>query len=321
MITKKKQLSEIPFSELCKQARTKTINYPIGPFNISLQTDIPDFLQTFIKMYSSLPLITEPNISDFHIRIKQKQGIRRFLRPQSVFSIDNVKPFEPYHYSHAYPLGEWGLNWCIALSAHKNIMLHSAVLEHKGVAIIFPAKPGSGKSTLCSALMLRGWRLLSDEFGLVDPASGQLIPIPRAIPLKNNSVSVIRDFSDQAVLGPLFRGTKKGDVAHLAPTKDSIKYQNNRVKPALVIFPEYNTNTHCNLVKQEKSMAFVRITDNSFNYYLAQNRGFKVLSKLIQDCDSYSLQYSHLNDAISALNQLVEDAIGKLQQNNNAAIT
>jgi predicted ATPase len=29
--------------------------------------------------------------------------------------------------------------------------------------VILPAPPGSGKSTLCAALVTRGWRLLSDE--------------------------------------------------------------------------------------------------------------------------------------------------------------
>ena len=77
---------------------------------------------------------------------------------------------------------------------------------------------------------------MSDEFGLVEPESGKLIPIPRAIPLKNKSIPVIRDFSKNAVLGPTFVGTRKGDVAHLAPTQDSFDRQNELVDPALAIF-------------------------------------------------------------------------------------
>ena len=323
MTTRTKQFSEIPLQALCQTAKSRGLNYSIGPFNVCLKTDIPHFLETFVKMYASLPLITEPCIADFHIQMKQKQGLRRWWRPQAIFSVDSVMPFEPYPYTHAYPLGEWGLNWCIGLSAHQNIMLHSAVLEYKGIAIIFPAMPGSGKSTLCSALMLRGWRLLSDEFGIIEPDSGKLIPIPRAIPLKNNSISVIRNFSVDAVLGPVFEGTRKGDVAHLAPTQDSFARQNEWVRPALIVFPKYNDNIHCNLSQQDKSLAFVRITKNSFNYYLTQKKGFKVLSKLIQNCESYDLQYNHLDDAIDALNQLVEDALGSRQLNkdNNETIT
>ncbi len=307
MTTRNKLFTDIPFSELCKHAKKQGLNYSIGPFNISLYTDIPNFLETFVKMYAFLPLISNPCIADFHLQLKQKKGLRRWFRPQAVFGVDSVFPFEPYPYHQSYLIAEWGLNWCIGLSAHQHIMLHSAVLEYKGIAVIFPAMPGSGKSTLCSALMLCGWRLLSDEFGLIDPDTGDMIPIPRAIPLKNNSIAVIRDFSSDAVLGPTFKGTRKGDVAHLAPTKKSFEDQNKRVKPALIVFPQYNETTPCNLSKQEKSLAFVKVTKNSFNYYLTQKTGFNVLSKLVQNCDSYNLQYNQLNDAIVSLNQLVED--------------
>jgi len=321
-------LADIPLSDLLKKAKTKGLNYPIGPFNLCLKTDIPTFLETFVKMYASLPLINDPCISDFHIQIKQKKGLRRLWHPQSIFTVDSVTPFEPYPYNMSYPLAEWGLNWCIAMSAHQNIMLHSAALEYKGIAIIFPAMPGSGKSTLCSALMLRGWRLLSDEFGIIEPKSGKVIPIPRAIPLKNNSISIINDFSEKSILGPTFKGTKKGDVAHLAPTSESFTRQNEWVTPALVIFPKYETSIHCNLSKQEKSLAFVGVTKNSFNYHLTQSRGYKTLSTLIKKCETYDLQYSHLNDAIKALNQLVDDVVGNqklnkesLNKENNEVIT
>ena len=319
MTTKAKQLSEIPFSKIFQISKKEGLNYSIGPFNICLKTDIPHFLETFIQMYGVIPQLTEPSISDFHIQIKQKKGLRRWFHPQSVFSLDGAMPFEPYPYSHAYPLGEWGLNWCIGLSAHQYLMLHSAVLEYKGVAIIFPAMPGSGKSTLCSALMLRGWRLLSDEFGLIDSESGLLVPIPRAIPLKNDSIPVIRDFSPDAVLGPTFEGTRKGDVAHLAPTRESFARQDERVAPALVIFPKYDKSIRCNLSRQEKSLTFVKFTKNSFNYSLLQAKGFNLLASIIQNCDSFTLQYSQFDEAINTLNQLVDDVVGSrlLNKENN----
>ena len=63
---------------------------------------------------------------------------------------------------------EWGLNWCVAGHAHQYLMLHAAALERNGRAVILPGDPGAGKSTLTAALMLSGWRLLSDEITLVD---------------------------------------------------------------------------------------------------------------------------------------------------------
>ena len=47
------------------------------------------------------------------------------------------------------------------------LLLHAGV-ERDGLALICPPS-WSGKSTLTAALSLRGWRLLSDEFGAFDP--------------------------------------------------------------------------------------------------------------------------------------------------------
>jgi predicted ATPase len=46
-------------------------------------------------------------------------------------------------------------------------MLHAAVVEKNGKALILPALPGSGKSTLSAALAMNGWRFLSDEFTMI----------------------------------------------------------------------------------------------------------------------------------------------------------
>lgn len=311
-MTANKPLRKLSVAELLQKSQYNGLAYTIGPFNIRLTTDIPELLSTFQQMYAALELAVEQPLSDFHIQIIQKKGLRRWWHPQAIFSVDSVIPFEPYPLSHAFPLSEWGLNWCIGLSAHQYVMLHSAVLEHKGIAVILPAMPGSGKSTLCSALMLRGWRLLSDEFGLINPVTGMVHPMPRAIPLKNNSIPVIRDFSEAAVLGPIYKGTRKGDVAHLAPLADSLLRQHETAMPGVVVFPQYQSGSQCMLKAQEKSMAFTRITKNSFNYYLSQRQGFNTLTDLIKRSDCYALQYGQLDDAIKVLTERVEQKAEQL---------
>jgi hypothetical protein len=45
--------------------------------------------------------------------------------------------------------------------------IHAAALEHDGRALILPARPGSGKTTLAIALLRAGLRLLSDDMPLL----------------------------------------------------------------------------------------------------------------------------------------------------------
>jgi HprK-related kinase A len=277
-----------------------------GPFIVRIQSRIENFKQLLQRFYAHFPVIAEPAITDFHIRLKRPQNIRRWLRPQALFMLDDQSPFLPYPISHAFPLFEWGLNWGIAMQAHQYLMLHSAVVERSGRAMLLPAWPGCGKSTLCAALVSRGWRLFSDEFGLVRSGDGHLIPLPRPIPLKNRSIDVIRDFAADADFGPLFHGTRKGTVAHLGSPAFSVEQSNVTAPPGWIVFPRYSFGVPLRLEPISKQQAFIKLANNSFNYQLLGLRGFEGVARLTRNCDCYILSYSILDEAIDALNRLAE---------------
>ena len=52
-------------------------------------------------------------------------------------------------------------------------------------ALIMTGESGAGKSTLAALLGERGWRLMGDEFALIDLDDGTIHPFPRAVSLKN----------------------------------------------------------------------------------------------------------------------------------------
>ncbi len=123
--------------------------------------------------------------ADFHVSVVREPGLRRWVRPLIRFHFDGVPSFMPLLATHATASLEWGLNWCVASHCHQYLIVHAAVVERRGVAVVMPAPPGSGKSTLCAALVQCGWRLLSDELGLYDPVSRQVFGMARPINLKN----------------------------------------------------------------------------------------------------------------------------------------
>ena len=199
--------------------------FPSGPFFTRVTSDLDAFAQPFRHCYASLPIMDESRIAHFTVSVCRRPGLRGRFRAQAEFFFEGVAPFEPYPLSHAFPLFEWGLNWCIANTAHRYLMLHAAAVEHRGRVLLLPAPPGSGKSTLCAALVGRGWRLFSDEFGLLRPADGRLQPLPRAAPLKNASIEVIRTFAPSLSLGPRYDKTRKGTVVHVFPPTESLEQQ------------------------------------------------------------------------------------------------
>lgn len=300
------KLSDVPLKELRKKAREEGLRFKTGPFPVRLKTDIPELIDTLHSMYGQASLLCNNEISQFHITIAQKSGLRRWLKPQAIFSIDGIKPFEPYPLSHAFPLFEWGLNWCIGTTAHNNLMLHSAVVEKNGIGLILPAMPGSGKSTLCAGLASRGWRLLSDEFGIIRHSDGQLLPIPRAAPLKNDSIEIIRQYAPEAVLGPIYEKTRKGTVSHMAPPPNSLELQEQAVTPKFVVFPKYQNGAETRLTPLVKSAAFTRLTNNAFNYQVTMEQGFQSMARLVENTQSFDFISGDLDEAVITLQTLLE---------------
>jgi len=299
-------LNGIPCSELASLLASGEFVLRIGPFFVQLKADIDDLAALLQRLYGDCQLEAQTGLADFHVQLSKPRNLRRFYRPQARFLIDGHSPFAPFPVDHAFPLFEWGLNWCVASYSHQFLMLHSAVVEKNGKAILLPAWPGSGKSTLCAALVFRGWRLLSDEFGLIRPGTNAMIPFPRCIPLKNESIAILSDFAPEAVIGPVFPKTRKGDVAHFKPPAESVQRSTELAAPGFVIFPRYTPGQQAILRPLAKARAFMKLAGNAFNYELLGESGFRTVASLIRDCDTFLFHYDDLEKAVQTLDNLVE---------------
>lgn len=259
-------------------------------------------------VYGAFDFIENPKFSDFHIHLRRGSKIRRYIRPTVHFQIDGIQPFDPFPLSNALPMYEWGVNWCFAQRFNQYVLLHAGTLALGNRGVVMAAVPGSGKSTLSAAMMLRGFRLLSDEFGVLNPTTGELLPMLKPIALKNQSIDIIASFSDKASLGPTFVGTKKGNVAHLGPDRTSANARHQPATPALIIFPRYEGGAKLSLTPQSPELAFSRLAFNSFNYALLGPISFSAVTTLAAKCPAYELRYSKLDEAVNCLHDLVANA-------------
>src|SRR3546814_13237314 len=80
-----------------------------------------------------------------------------------------------------------GMNLQMALGQKRYLLLHASTVEKDGRALLMTGHSGSGKSTLAAILGERGWRLMGDEFALLDPEDGRLYAFPRAVRLQHSS--------------------------------------------------------------------------------------------------------------------------------------
>ena len=279
-----------------------------GPFTTCIKSTIPHIIDGIARMYADHRFEPQADYADFYVTLSASAGWRRWFRRQVNFHFDGDHPFLPLPLDQAFPMLEWVLNWCITGRAHSYLILHAAVVEKHGRALIMPAPPGSGKSTLCAALVNSGWRLLSDELTLVGLDDGLLTPVPRPISLKNASIGVIRAFVADAIMSRAVAGTIKGTIAHLLPPAASIARAGERALPGWVIFPRYQAGSALVMTPLPKARAFMQVAENSFNYSVVGAAGFDALGGLIERSDCYQLTYSSLAEAIERFDALARGA-------------
>ncbi|MDB5894860.1 MAG: HprK-related kinase, partial [Rhodoferax sp.] len=166
------KISDLPTKELARRLRSGDVLLDIHPFVARIKSDVAQLVPDFALVYADFPLCAREVFADFHIEVKREFGFRNGFGPRAVFKSDGRPYFVPLSPGQAMAGLEWGLNWCVTSNSHQYLIVHAAVVEKNGKTAVLPAPPGSGKSTLCAALVMRGWRLLSDELALYDIDSG-----------------------------------------------------------------------------------------------------------------------------------------------------
>lgn len=299
------RLGEMPLSVLTRRLREGGVRLRVAPFVVNIRSDVPVVAEGLMALYARHEVLpaAEDGFSDFHVAVLARRG---WGRAKCVFQMDGFEPFTPLAINEAFAFLEWGLNWCVTSHCHRWITLHAAVLERQGRAVLLPAPPGSGKSTFCAALMMAGWRLLSDEMVLLDPQTLQVTPSARPISLKNRSIDLMKTRAPEASFGPMAHDTLKGTVCHMAISDESLGQALQPAAPAWVVFPRYQPGTGLSVVPRGKASALTELFSNCFNHQVHGRNGFRALVRLTDQVKTFDLAYDDLDAALGWMAAQVE---------------
>ncbi len=279
----------------------------VGAFSLRIQSRVPELQSGLRQVYGHYPIFTDGGFYDYDLEIRPASVARHWLRRNAVFCLSGQSPFLPMPAENTHALFEWGLNWTVSSSVHQYLMLHSAVLEKHGRGLLLSAYSGSGKSTLAAELAMRDWRLFSDELALLDGPQLRLIPFPRPVSLKNQSIEVITNRHQGARFGPIARDTQKGTIAHLCAPNDSVDRAHETAPPSLIVFPKWTAGASLRVSPLGAGQAAMRLIDQAFNYSVLGRLGFSMLANLVTAAKAWELEYSNLDDAVDALDTLIAD--------------
>lgn len=275
-----------------------------NPFVARITTGLGSVKRDLKWLYGDYEVTDEDEAADMAIRVDNPSPLRRWLGKQALAHVDAPSPFTPLPLRQAPLMLEMALNWCVAMRVYTYMTFHSAVAERGGKAVLIPGASGQGKTTLSASLMLRGWRLFSDEFGFFDMDSGKLVPYPRPLSIKNESIEVLKKFSDAAKFTDSMSGTPKGTLAYLQPSEESIMRSTEPAELGWFIFPEFAPEQEPALVKLEPGKAMFGLTRSSVNYDKFGERSFRVLTELVDRVPAYAMRYPHLEAAGEMIEEL-----------------
>jgi HprK-related kinase A len=311
-------IADLNAASLHALLRSQALHLDLGAATLEVRSASVELASQIQTVYGGFPVEPAGPFADLHLELLPVGGGRRLLRPQVILRCDGEQPFHPFPADTALPLMEWGTNWLIGQRLHDLLLFHAGCLERDGLGLLLPATPGSGKSTLTAALAHRGWRLLSDEFGVCDPASGLLRAMLKPIALKNESIGVIRRFAPDARLGPVFPKTRKGAVVHVAATADAVQRRAAPAMPAMVVLPKWTAGAATTLQPVAEDELFKALAFNSFNYEVLGATGFQAVIDIVRRCRGWRLEYSSLEDAVERLDRLWPEVLAS--QSGNSAM-
>lgn len=300
-------VKDIPQRDLRILLKRGELCLDISPFVVRISSNVPCLAEDLSLAYADFPVLEQQGFADFHVSVTHA-GISKYpFQRQARFCFDGRELFTRLPAYQAFTMLEWGLNWCIAAHCNEFLTIHAAVVERSGHAVVLPAPPGSGKSTLCTGLISRGWRLLSDELALLDMDSGMIFGMSRPINLKNEAIQIIQTFApDLAITRPV-KNTSKGTVALVQPPSSNVARRKLPAQPSWVIYPRYVPGANSSLTPRSKASTFMHIAEQSFNYDTLHRKGFLALGKMLSQCQCFDFEYSRLDDAIQYFDQLANE--------------
>ncbi|MCP1471173.1 HprK-related kinase A [Sphingobium sp. OAS761] len=277
----------------------------IGPATFRIGSAWRAPLAQIAHLYAAYPRV-EGAIADFTVRLQPTNMLRRWVRPSIFITGDHgLADAAPMSLAHGLLAAEMGMNLQMALGWRRHLLLHASSVEKDGRALVMTGESGSGKSTLAALLGERGWRLMGDEFALLDLECGAILPFPRLVSLKNGAIDVVADAVGEARMGPLLRATAKGDIRHMIPRDGAVSRMDEGATPRLLLFPRFGHRAEERAVGQGE--VFMRLTQASTNYVAAGEAGFRALTRFVADVPARAVDFSSGDEAIAMVERLWDE--------------
>ncbi len=180
----------------------------------------------------------------------------------------------------------WDLHALVAKRTRDFLLLHAGAVARDEGAVILPAPPESGKSSLTIALLEAGFGYLSDELAAIDPVTGRVYPYPKRIWVTEGSFELFPELA-----GRLHdrEGLSGRSVKRYVRPEDIDAPVGKAGPVRLVVFPTGDHHGRPRLTRLAKAEAVHNLAANAFNLPIYGERGLERLAQIGRGAPAYRL--------------------------------
>jgi HprK-related kinase A len=294
------RVSALGADELAALLAGPGLHLRTGPALTRIRSRAPAIAEHVARLYGEHRWVPD-ECAESTVQVRIGRERLRPWRQRARLLIDGAPVMHPLAAGLAVPMLEWAMNWVVASRAHRHLLLHAAVAERDGRALLLPGASGAGKTTLCALLVARGWRLLSDEFAIIDPARGSCVPMPRPPSFKNDAIAIARAAFPDGVFAPEYRRAAKGTLCYMRPPLDAVAREMENAAPALVVLPRFAPGTGCDPRPLGPAQLHAALAGNAMNYGALGEAGFRCVAGLAGALPAWRLAYDDTERALGWL--------------------
>ncbi len=255
--------------------------------------------QFIFPLFSHLEILPNSKAIDLHLEVFNHKG--------KLYLIKNQESASKWLTAHAYKLKGALLLDVINLIHHTSeeswmgVIHASSVCQGNG-AVMFPAQPGGGKSTLAALLIAHGCSLVSDDFTPVAMEGQCIYPVPGAISIKHGSMPLLKTYFPQLDNAPEAPNLSKGEnVTFLAPPRP-LPLKAGGYPLRAIVFVQYDGEADCELARVNNLEVINDFLNESWLAHKAQAAEQFMDWYLRTPC--YKLRYGNHKKAVESIQKL-----------------
>jgi hypothetical protein len=209
------------------------------------------------------------------------------------------------------PTVKW-LLWEAAINSHRFFLnIHAGVVCDGASAILLPAAPGSGKSSLTAALSRAGLDYFSDEIALLEEPDLTVRPCPLAVCVKSTGWDLMTPlFPELRTLRTHRRGDGK-IVRYVPPPPFTLGSRRDRTYPVRrIVFPKYVAGGETALTPLSRVDALSRLMEECLAVPVPLTlQRVRRLVRWIRQVECHDLKMASLDEAVAKAKSLTATAV------------